>query len=103
VTLLAVDGRRHRSVTNVGVRPTISGGGPDAPLTVECHALELRRELYGREVSIEFLVRLREERRFPDREALAAQIRRDVRRAERYFRCVERRAPALLEERAGVA
>jgi riboflavin kinase/FMN adenylyltransferase len=70
---------------------------------VECHALDLRRDLYDREASIGFLIRLREERRFPDRNALVAQIRRDVQRAERYFKSVERLAPALAEGWAGAA
>src|SRR6266516_2335661 len=69
-TMLAVDGRRHRGVTNVGVRPTISGGADDAPLTIETHVLGFHGDLYGRSVSLEFLLRLRDERRFPGKDAL---------------------------------
>ena len=102
-TMLAVDGRRHRGVTNVGVRPTISGGADDAPLTIETHVLGFHGDLYGRSVSLEFLLRLRDERRFPGKDALVCQIRRDVARAHRYFGWLERVAPALLAEGAGVA
>jgi riboflavin kinase/FMN adenylyltransferase len=103
VTLLVVDGRRRRAVTNVGVRPTISGGAPDSPLRIETHVLDFKGSLYGRQLSLEFLVRLRDERRFPGRDALLAQIRRDIARANRYFDWLERVAPALLAEGAGVA
>lgn len=95
VTMLVFDGRRHRSVTNIGVRPTIAGASPESPTRIETHVLDFRENLYGREVSLEFLVRLREERRFPGREALLEQIRKDVRRATRYFGWLERVAPAL--------
>jgi riboflavin kinase/FMN adenylyltransferase len=42
-------------------------------------------ELYGEEVRVRFLKRLREERRFPSLEDLKAQIAQDVAEARRYF------------------
>jgi len=102
VTLLAFDGRRHRSVTNIGVRPTISGSSTEAPLRIESHVLDFHGDLYARPVSLEFLTRLREERRFPDRETLLARIRKDVERARRYLAWIERQAPALAGVQAGV-
>jgi len=96
VTLMTVDGKRHKAVTNIGVRPTISPAGSPAPTTVETHILDFSEDIYGKTATLEFLLRLREERRFPGLEALAAQIRRDIARARRYFSCVESIAPALV-------
>jgi riboflavin kinase / FMN adenylyltransferase len=102
VTMLSIDGRRHRSVTNIGMRPTISGADALAPLSIETHILDFHEDVYGREVIIEFMMRLRDERRFPDTKALFDQIQKDVRAARRYFRWLERIAPSLLTSRAGM-
>ncbi len=102
VTILDLDGSRFRSVTNIGVRPTINLVGADAPVTIETHILDFSGDLYGNRVSLEILLRLRDERRFPDQEALVAQISRDVARTRRYFAWAEKAAPDLLTEEASV-
>jgi riboflavin kinase/FMN adenylyltransferase len=68
------------AVTNLGHRPTF--GAEDA-VRVEAHLFEFDAEAYGRRVELAFLARLREERRFPDVEALRAQIARDAEAARR--------------------
>ena len=52
---------------------------------MEVHLLGFAGELYGEEVRVRFLKRLREERRFPSLEALRAQIAKDVEAARAYF------------------
>lgn len=84
VTLLALEGTRRLSVTNIGVRPTITGGGEAAVETLEAHVIGFEGEVYGQEVRLEFLLRLRDERRFSGPDELLAQIRRDIARARRY-------------------
>jgi len=91
-TLLTLDGRRWQSVTNVGVRPTVADPAA-AAVTVETHVLDFNQDLYGKRVTLEFLIRLREERKFPGKDALVAQIRRDVARARRYFEHLKAVAP----------
>jgi riboflavin kinase/FMN adenylyltransferase len=59
---------------NVGTRPTF--GGQD--VSVEVHVLDWSGDLYGQQVRVEFLERLRPEQRFGSVPELAAQIRRDV-------------------------
>ncbi len=70
-------------VANLGHRPTIAGGLA-VPL-LEVHLLDFAGDLYGRYVQVEFLHRIREERRFASLEALKAQIVRDEGEARAYF------------------
>jgi riboflavin kinase/FMN adenylyltransferase len=75
------------AVTNAGSRPTFEGAG----FAVESHLLDGPPSVELTEatpIEVCFLMRLREERRFPSAEALKAQILRDVERARRYFRLV---------------
>jgi riboflavin kinase/FMN adenylyltransferase len=81
-TTITVDDVVYPSVTNVGLRPTFDDVGRT---TIETHALGLDRDLYGHTVRLNFIQRLRDERRFPDVDALKAQIDADVRRARRLF------------------
>ena len=81
-TAVTIDGALHPSVTNIGQRPTF---GDELQTTIETHVLGLTRDLYGRTLRLAFVQRLRDERRFPDVEALQDQIAADVRRATRLF------------------
>jgi riboflavin kinase/FMN adenylyltransferase len=81
-TLVTVDGVVHRSVTNIGLRPTF--GDVERPV-IETHLLGVERDLYGGGLRLSFVQRLRDERAFPDVDALRAQIEADCRAAERLF------------------
>ncbi|MGH9200782.1 MAG: bifunctional riboflavin kinase/FAD synthetase [Vicinamibacterales bacterium] len=81
-TTLMVDGVVHPSVTNIGLRPTF---GVEQSATIEAHVLGTTIDLYGRDVRLAFIQRLRDERKFADIEALQQQIAADVRRASRLF------------------
>ncbi|MBM3820104.1 MAG: bifunctional riboflavin kinase/FAD synthetase [Acidimicrobiia bacterium] len=81
-TTLTVDGIIHPAMTNIGVNPTF--GDAHAP-TIETHVLGFSGDLYARQVRLGFVLRLRDERRFDDVDALRAQIEADQRRAERLF------------------
>ena len=81
-TLALVDGVNWPSVTNVGVRPTFGGSDADH---VETHILGLDRDLYDLRIRLSFLRRLRDEREFPDVDALREQIAADCRQAGRLF------------------
>lgn len=82
VTEVRVDGEVLAAVTNVGVRPTFDD---DGAVTVETHVLDRQLSLYGQCIELAFLKRLRGEIQFDGPQALAAQIRRDVDDARRYF------------------
>ena len=72
---------------NLGLNPTFradahAGSGRE-PLMLEVHLLDVDRDLYGRSLRVEFVHRLRDERRFPNVETLKEQIARDVASARR--------------------
>ncbi len=81
-TTITIDGVVHPSITNIGLRPTF--GDVDGT-TVETHIFDLDRDLYGTTVRLSFVQRIRDERQFPDVDALRAQIDADCRSARRLF------------------
>lgn len=70
-----VDGKRYMAATNVGVRPTFDEGGR---IIVEVFILDFSGDLYGSEITVEFVQRLRDELRFETVDALVTQIHEDV-------------------------
>ncbi len=74
--------REWPSITNVGYRPTFDG----RTRTIETYLLAPLDAASPTEISVEFLRRVRDERKFENAEALKAQILRDVNRAQTYFR-----------------
>jgi len=76
------DGRVWPSVTNIGFRPTFGVLG----FSIETHLLAPLQGPDPRRIRLEFLRRLREERKFPNPESLREQILKDVARSRRYFR-----------------
>ena len=73
----------YPAVTNVGVRPTVADGDQ---VTVESFLLNFDGDLYGRRVRVEFCKYLRPERRFPDLEALAGEIKKNAEETREYFK-----------------
>ncbi|MFH0943943.1 MAG: riboflavin biosynthesis protein RibF [Planctomycetota bacterium] len=76
------NGDQHACVVNVGIRPTF---GPDGDLTVEAHLLDFDSDLYGAELELTLLHRVRAEKRFENREALIRQITADIAEARRFL------------------
>jgi riboflavin kinase / FMN adenylyltransferase len=66
------------AAVNIGVRPTFDTGRGEL---VEAHILDFDGDLYGRQLRLDFLSRLRGERRFQSAEELIQQMRRDVEQA----------------------
>jgi len=81
-TTVTIDGIVHASISNIGVRPTF---GDSTATTIEAHVMGYSGDLYGRQIRLGFVQRLRDERKFEDVDALRAQIEADRRRAERLF------------------
>ena len=77
-----LDGADHRGVINIGVRPTFKGS-EDVPLSLELHLPGIGRSLYGSDIEVLFLKRLRDEHKFRTRDDLKRQIARDIAQAAR--------------------
>jgi riboflavin kinase/FMN adenylyltransferase len=78
-----VQGRPHAAVLNIGFRPTLGSTVPQ--LQVEVHLPGFEGDLYGAELEVTFVGKLRDERKFPSLEALNAQIAQDIRAARDRF------------------
>ena len=76
-----IDGEVYPAVTNVGTRPTVEGQS----VTVEPWILDYSGDLYGREITLEFYYFIRPERKFPDLDALKAEIHRNAEETRAYL------------------
>ncbi len=70
------DGQWHIGAANIGTRPTVDPARTE-PL-LEVHLLDFEGDLYGHELEVEFLLRVRDERKFGGLEELKQQLARDV-------------------------
>jgi riboflavin kinase / FMN adenylyltransferase len=81
---LLPDGPPIGGAAKLGLNPTfhpdvaLAGAAGQPPLSLEVHLLDFAQDIYHRRVRVEFVHRLREERRFPGVEALKTQITQDV-------------------------
>ena len=72
-----VEGRVFLGVASFGVRPTVDSGAP----MLEVHLLDFDGDLYGREMEVEFIERIRDELKFDSVALLVAEMERDKERA----------------------
>jgi riboflavin kinase/FMN adenylyltransferase len=86
------ESRSHRSVTNIGIRPTFNGNA----LTVETHLLDFRGEIPAKRMEVRFWKRLRQEKKFSGAAELREQIARDIDSANRFFNRLRRLRSAQL-------
>lgn len=76
------DGSEYYSVTNIGVRPTVSN---DNRVSVESYILDFSGDLYGHNARVELYSFLRPEMKFKDAEELSARIKLDAETTKQYF------------------
>jgi riboflavin kinase/FMN adenylyltransferase len=67
-----------RGVASLGTRPTVEGGGE---MLLEAHVFDFAGDLYGREIKVEFVSKLRDEEHFTDLDALVVQMNQDAAKA----------------------
>ena len=80
VTYCTYNGIRYKSITNVGYKPTIG----DNKYTIETHIFNFNHDIYGKEIKVEFLKKLRDEMKFHNLEELGEQIKKDKQMAGEY-------------------
>jgi riboflavin kinase/FMN adenylyltransferase len=76
-------GKKWSSVANVGYRPTFESA-PVQP-RVEAHILDFKQNLYGETVTLDFVQRLRDEKKFDSVDTLIDQIHKDIARTRQVF------------------
>lgn len=72
-TTTYVDGEAYKSITNVGVSPTVG----DGQVRIETHLLGFDKDVYDQTLEVEFLYKIREQKDFGDLDALKAQLAED--------------------------
>ena len=78
-----ISGKPHRAVLNIGYRPTLQSPAPR--LRVEAHLLNFEGDLYGKQLEITFIEKLRGEQKFDSLDSLRQQIARDIQKAHTLF------------------
>jgi riboflavin kinase/FMN adenylyltransferase len=81
VQMFGLDGEPVNGVANVGSRPTVDG----TRTLLEVHLFDFSGDIYGRHVQVDFLHKIRRERRFESFEALKEQIKLDEQQARSFF------------------
>jgi riboflavin kinase/FMN adenylyltransferase len=75
-------GKSYRGIANFGERPTVNG----VNLLLETHIFEFNKNIYGKELTVEFLTFIRPEKKFKDFKSLTNQIKKDVIKAKKYHK-----------------
>jgi riboflavin kinase/FMN adenylyltransferase len=83
ITQVRIKDMIYNSVTNVGVNPTFNTG---YEVHVESHLLDFTQDIYGDEIRVIFIKKLREEKKFPSVNDLIEQIAADADLAREYFK-----------------
>ena len=81
-TYVSLDGETYPGITNIGYRPTFEK--QTAP-NIETHILSFDGNIYGKELTVAFYRKIREEQKFPGVDAFLAQIEKDKATAQRFF------------------
>ncbi len=82
VTMTTLNGKKMRSITNIGKNPTLGDGNK---LTIETYIFDFQDELYGKELEVSFYHRLRDEIKFASIKELVEQLEKDLDDAIYYF------------------
>ena len=70
-----------KGIANMGIRPTVGGESP----VLEVHLLNFSENIYGKRLTVEFVKKVRDEKKFENLDALKKQIFKDISTAESYF------------------
>jgi riboflavin kinase/FMN adenylyltransferase len=73
MTYCYVDGTKHCSITNVGNKPTVGDFGKN----IETNIFNFNKDIYGKKITVEFIRKIRDEKKFDSLDALKQQIHND--------------------------
>jgi len=72
----AIDGRQHHVLISIGNQPTFHGAS--SPEIVEVYVIDFHGDLYGRDMEVQFLARLRDQLQFQSADELKGKIHQDI-------------------------
>ena len=78
----SIEGKQHKGIANFGERPTVDG----TKLLLETHIFDFNEDIYGKELTVEFLTFIRTEQKFENFEKLKEQIKKDIKTARTYHK-----------------
>ena len=81
IVKVEAEGLHYGGIANMGTRPTVGGQNP----VLEVHILNFSKDLYGKKITVEFLKKVRDEKKFDGLDALKEQIFKDISTAKQYF------------------
>ena len=81
-TACIIDGKRYPSITNIGLRPTMNDG---RGRSIESYILDFKTDIYGKEIKLEFLSFLREEKKFESIADVKSAVQNDIIKARKAF------------------
>ena len=79
-----INGKVYQSMTNVGLCPTFDG----TERTIETYLLDYNGDLYGHELTVDFIAKLRDEKKFETEDELKAQVEIDIQNGKEILRTV---------------
>ena len=74
-----ISGKEFGGMLNIGIRPTVNNGFPEK--TIEVHIFEFHGDIYGQDVVVTFIDRIRDEKKFDNIEELALRLEEDKKKA----------------------
>lgn len=74
--------KKYPSVSNIGLRPSVENTNE---ANCETYIIDFNGDIYGEDVSVEFIQRIRDEKKFENVELLKAQVQNDIKEAKTYF------------------
>ncbi len=86
ITKTLVENKIYNSVTSVGINPTFK---ENLPISIETYILDFNEDIYGKDIEVVFIKRLRNEKDFGSVDELITQIKTDVSDARKYFDSVK--------------
>jgi riboflavin kinase/FMN adenylyltransferase len=81
IVKVEAEGETYGGIANMGTRPTVDGQNP----VLEVHILGFSGNLYGKKIKVEFLKKVRDEKKFNGLDELKEQIFKDISTAKTYF------------------
>ncbi len=74
-----ISGKEFGGMLNIGIRPTVNNGFPEK--TIEVHVFDFHGDIYGQDVVVTFIDRIRDEKKFDNIEELALRLEEDKKKA----------------------